>query len=405
MPVKGQLRHKVVYRSLQFLLKPFITWKFNYRFERSKPLDHPAFILSNHVTNWDPLLVGLGFPKMMYYVASDHLFRLGWLSSILRFLVAPIPRIKSTADRQTVAAIFRLIKEGHNICIFPEGNITFSGETGELHGTTARLIKRTGAALVTYRMEGGYLTEPRWSRFPRRGVMYGYPVKVYLPDEIRAMSEEELMKRIEEDLYTNAYEEQKRRPTAFHGKKLAENLETALYLCPSCNQIGRLKSRDNVLACSCGLELQYTEYGYLKSTNQNKPPFTTVLEWVRWQAGRIRKLADEYRNYPEDRSIVSDENQTLWEIQKAKASRLLGKGRLQLFRDRLAFQSTDGRAFAFPLSQISDIAIHGQRTLIFTTTSREYYELKSSAPRSALKYYELFKALTGQHNIYDKQGN
>ena len=192
MPVKGQLRHKVVYRSLQFLLKPFITWKFNYRFERSKPLDHPAFILSNHVTNWDPLLVGLGFPKMMYYVASDHLFRLGWLSSILRFLVAPIPRIKSTADRQTVAAIFRLIKEGHNICIVPEGNITFSGETGELHGTTARLIKRTGAALVTYRMEGGYLTEPRWSRFPRRGVMYGYPVKVYLPDEIRAMSEEEM---------------------------------------------------------------------------------------------------------------------------------------------------------------------------------------------------------------------
>ena len=37
---------------------------------------------------------------------------------------------------------------------FPEGNMTFGGETGELHGTTARLVKRTGAALVTYRGRG-----------------------------------------------------------------------------------------------------------------------------------------------------------------------------------------------------------------------------------------------------------
>ena len=98
--------------------------------------------------------------------------------------------------------------------------MTFGGETGELHGTTARLIKRTGAALVTYRMEGGYLTQPRWSRSPRRGSMTGYPVRVYQPEEIKAMSEEELTKAIQNDLYTNAYKEQEQReePIAFRGK-------------------------------------------------------------------------------------------------------------------------------------------------------------------------------------------
>lgn len=399
--MKGQLRHKIVYRSLKFILKPFLTWKFNYSFESVKPLKHPAIILPNHVTNWDPLLVGLAFPQM-YFVASDHLFRLGLVSKIIQYLVAPIPRIKSAADRQTVANIFKLIRKGHNICIFPEGNMTFGGETGELHGTTARLIKRTGAALVTYRMEGGYLSQPRWSSSPRRGSMAGYPVHIYQPEEIKAMSEEQLTKRIEEDLYTNAYieQEQREKPIAFRGRSLAENLETTLYLCPCCGQIGELKSKDDSFLCSCGLNLKYTEYGYLQSANQQKPPFPTVLSWVRWQSRRIRELAAEFRNRSENEAITSDEEQSLWEIQKARKSRLLAKGKLQLFRDKLAFQSADGKDYSFLLSQISDIAIHGQRTLIFTTTGQKYFELKSRVPRSALKYYELCKALTGQHNIY-----
>ena len=89
--MKGQLRHKIIYRSFQFLLKPFLVWKFNYKYEKVEPLEHPAFILPNHVTNWDPLLVGLSFPQMMYFVASDHLFRLGWVSKIIEFLVALFP--------------------------------------------------------------------------------------------------------------------------------------------------------------------------------------------------------------------------------------------------------------------------------------------------------------------------
>jgi len=382
-------------------MKPYLMWKFNYRFEKVKDLKFPAIILPNHVTNWDPLLVGLSFPQMMYYVASDHLFRLGLISKIIQFLVAPIPRVKSSADKQTVISIFKRIREGHNICIFPEGNMTFGGETGELHRTTARLVKRTGAALVTYRMEGGYLTQPRWSRSPRRGSMIGYPVRIYTPDEIKDMSEEELMKRIEGDLYTNAYDEQRKRGfISFKGKNLAEHLETALYLCPCCGKMGELKSKGDHFFCNCGLKLRFTEYGFLESENHQKPPFTTVLEWLRWQSRKVRDLAAEWRNHPDNQAITSDEKQSLWKIQRAKRSRLLAEGRLQLFRDRLAFHSHNGKIFSFPLSQISDISIHGQRTLIFTTINQEYYELKSSIPRSALKYYELCKALRGQHNIY-----
>ena len=400
--MKGQLRHKIVFLSFQFLLAPFLKWKFHYRYEKVTLPEEPAFILPNHVTNWDPLLVGLSFPKMMYYVASDHLFRLGWLSSILHFLVAPIPRMKSTTDRQTVSTMLKRIREGHNICIFPEGNMTFGGETGELHGTTARLIKHTGAALITYRMEGGYFTQPRWSRSPRKGSMIGYPVHIYSSQELKAMSVEELRKQIEEDLYTNAYEEQEKTqaPVAFHGKNLAENLETTLYLCPSCEKMDQLSSKNDILSCGCGLKLRYTQYGYLESLNQSEPPYTTVLDWYQWQARRIREIALEWKQFPENEAIASDENQTLWTIKKAKRSRLLSDGTLLLFNNRLEFHADTGTIYKYPLTEISDIAIHGQRTLIFTTTDKQYYELKSKTPRSALKYYAIYKALIDQHSIY-----
>ena len=92
-------------------------------------------------------------------------------------------------------------------------------------------------------------------RYPRRGSMTGYPVRIYNPEEIKGMSEEELMKCIEHDLYTNAYDEQKRRgPVAFRGKNLAENLETALYLCPCCGKMEGLQSRGDYFFCSCGLK-------------------------------------------------------------------------------------------------------------------------------------------------------
>jgi 1-acyl-sn-glycerol-3-phosphate acyltransferase len=404
--VNARRRHEIVWKILQFTLTPYIKWKFNYQFDKVKPLEYPTIILPNHLTNWDPLLVGTAFSKMMYYVASDHLFRLGWISKIIEYLVDPIPRMKSTRDRKTVVAMLRRLREGNNICIFPEGNMSFSGETGQLHETTAKLVKYTGAALITYRMEGGYLTQPRWSKYPRRGVMTGRVVNIYTPEEIKTLSEEELMKRIERDLYTNAYEEQERlkSPIAFHGKKLAESLETALYLCPSCNQIGTLVSKDNIFCCPCGLQLRFTPYGYFESLTRDKPPFTRILDWFRWQHKRTRELAEQYRNKKEDYPITSDENQTLWRIQKARNNSLLSKGTLKLFRNRLCFQGSNGYVFNFPFNQISDLAIHGSRTIIFSTTDQEYYELKSKAPRSGLKYYELFKALTDKPSIYERKG-
>ncbi|NLL96058.1 MAG: 1-acyl-sn-glycerol-3-phosphate acyltransferase [Clostridiaceae bacterium] len=365
--------------------------KLNYSYEKVKPSSRPYVILANHNTDYDPLLIGLAFPDHMYYVASEHIFRWGFVSKLINFLVAPIPRVKGTTEINTVMNIFKRLKAGANVCMFAEGNRSFSGETGEIPVSTGKLIKKSGVALITFRLDGGYFTSPRWSKTIRRGMMKGRKVKEYSVEELKNMTWEEINTAIKNDLYVDAYEEQKKNPIEYKGKKLAEDLETALYLCPKCSGIATLKSEDDRLFCSCGMDLKYDSYGYFSSNNNEMPPFNTVLEWCRFQDRNLREDIERIRNLPSDKLIYSDNNQTLWKADWGK-NNLIGKGSLLLYNDRLVFDCVD-KKYTFELKNILDLGIIGQRVIAFATNDRQAYEIKSEHPRSALKYREIIKYL------------
>lgn len=389
--MKGLAWHRFVFRVLQIVMGPFLKRKLNYSYEKVKPSSRPYVILANHNTDYDPLLIGLAFPDHMYYVASEHIFRWGFVSKLINFLVAPIPRVKGTTEINTVMNIFKRLKAGANVCMFAEGNRSFSGETGEIPVSTGKLIKKSGVALITFRLDGGYFTSPRWSKTIRRGMMKGRKVKEYSVEELKNMTWEEINTAIKNDLYVDAYEEQKKNPIEYKGKKLAEDLETALYLCPKCSGITTLKSEDDRLFCSCGMDLKYDSYGYFSSNNNEMPPFNTVLEWCRFQDRNLREDIERIRNLPSDKLIYSDKDQTLWKADWGK-NNLIGKGSLLLYNDRLVFDCVD-KKYTFELKNILDLGIIGQRVIAFATNDRQAYEIKSEHPRSALKYREIIKYL------------
>jgi 1-acyl-sn-glycerol-3-phosphate acyltransferase len=389
--MKGLAWHRFVFRVLQIVMGPFLKRKLNYSYEKVKPSSRPYVILANHNTDYDPLLIGLAFPDHMYYVASEHIFRWGFVSKLINFLVAPIPRVKGTTEINTVMNIFKRLKAGANVCMFAEGNRSFSGETGEIPVSTGKLIKKSGVALITFRLDGGYFTSPRWSKTIRRGMMKGRKVKEYSVEELKNMTWEEINTAIKNDLYVDAYEEQKKNPIEYKGKKLAEDLETALYLCPKCSGITTLKSEDDRLFCSCGMDLKYDSYGYFSSNNNEMPPFNTVLEWCRFQDRNLREDIERIRKLPSDKLIYFDKDQTLWKADWGK-NNLIGKGSLLLYNDRLVFDCVD-KKYTFELKNILDLGIIGQRVIAFATNDRQAYEIKSEHPRSALKYREIIKYL------------
>ena len=95
--------------------------KFGYKYKKATDLPENYIVLSNHVTDYDPILVGLSFQRQMYYVASEHITRWGWLYKVLNFVFEPIIRYKATVAASTVMDILRKVRKGNNVCIFAEG--------------------------------------------------------------------------------------------------------------------------------------------------------------------------------------------------------------------------------------------------------------------------------------------
>ncbi len=377
---RAYLRQKRAYKALYPAAKALMKAMLNYRAEPAPKTEGPCLILSNHATDFDPILVGLSFPEHMYYVAGENVMRMGFLSKIVSRYASVIQRVKGTTDAEAALQILRTLRKGRNVCMFAEGNRTFTGETLPVVPATSKLVKLSRSTLVTYRLTGGYLSTPRWSTHRRKGKMTGAVVGVYPPEKIKKMTEAEVAELLARDLYENAYERQEKTPVAFKGKALAETLETALYLCPKCRRIDTLHSREDRFFCDCGLSVTLDEYGFFRGEDR---PFETPLAWDRWQTGEMEKLAETLG----EEAAFSDEDQTLNRKEDDHSLTPLVTGTMALFRDRLTVGDR-----VFPLKDLRGIGLIQRQGMVFSTAEGDF-AITADRLRCVRKYQTLFEIL------------
>ena len=108
-------RHTLI-RNLAFLvLAPWSRLKYGIRVKKlGEKKERQYLIIMNHQTAFDQFFVGMAFKRPVYYLASEDLFSLGFLSTLLKWAVAPIPIKKQTTDVQAVMNCLRVAKEGGN---------------------------------------------------------------------------------------------------------------------------------------------------------------------------------------------------------------------------------------------------------------------------------------------------
>ena len=372
-------RHVLIYCFLSVLVRPVLRAKFNLSGEKLQA-DGPFLLVSNHVTGWDPLLVGVCLGgRQAYFVASEHIFRLGLLTKVLHWLLAPIPRRKASTGMDTVKACLRHLHAGHSVCLFAEGEQCWDGRTGPIFPATGKLAKSSGAALVTFRLEGGYLSLPRWGKHICRGAVHGHPVGVYSPKELKKLSPQEINALIERDIAEDAWERQRQRPVRYRGKRRAEGLERALYACPGCRRIGTLRTDRDRVFCPCGFERRYTEYGFFEPME----PFETLTDWDLWQRELLRA-----RDFAHEGDLLfQDVGLELKRIQSDHREELLALGTLRQFEDRLECEGQ-----RFPLPEIRSMAMVQTHLLLFSSGGN-YYQLRSSTGVNLRKYLEIWKEL------------
>ena len=377
-----RFRHRVVRNIAYVILYPYSRIKYRIHIEKFKEQKNtPYLILLNHQTPFDQFFVGMSFKGPIYYLATEDIFSMGWLSSLIRYLVAPIPIKKQTSDVKAVKQCIRVAREGGTICIAPEGNRTYSGRTEYMNDSIASLAKMLKLPIALYRIEGGYGAEPRWSDVVRKGKMRGYVSQVIEPDEYKNMSNEELFGIIEKGLYVD----EAVADCEFHHKKRAEYLERAMYVCPFCG-ISRFESENEFCECkNCGAKIEYTPTKEIKGVNCEFP-FRFVADWYDYQKDFINKLdVNEYVSAP----IYHDEADVFEVIINKKKVPFKSGTQISLYGDKIVFDEGMSDETKLSFDEISAVSVLG-RNKANIYFGDKVYQLKGDKRFNALKYVHIY---------------
>lgn len=248
----------------------------------------PFLLVANHSFAMDVVHVPMPFRITPHIVASRDMF----VDPFERFVITRIARCvmapKGGGDVRTVRELLDAIARGYPVLVFPEGDITFSGATGDVPGSIAVFAKKAGVDVIACRVAGGHLSAPRWARAPRRNRTIELRYEMVMgAEELRASSPRQVAAAIAAALQNDDFARQRELMVARPGKRLAEGLEDLLYACPECGAFHSMEASGNALRCAaCGREGRLDEYGFLHGFR-----FDSTLDWDRWQRGLDAALA------------------------------------------------------------------------------------------------------------------
>ena len=373
-----RIRHKIIICLVAPVIFIWMKLKYHVKVEKCPALrKRQALVLMNHQTAFDQFFVSKAiFPRHAYFVASEDLFSLGFLSRLLRWAVAPIPIKKQTTDINAVMTCIRVAREGGTIAMAPEGNRTFSGLPCYMNPAVVPLAKKLGLPIALFRIEGGYGIQPRWSDVCRKGRMRAYVSRIVEPEEYKAMSNEELFALISKELFVDEREN----PGVFHHRKLAEYLERAMYVCPRCG-LAEFYSENDVATCkSCGMAVRYLPNQRLEGVGCDFP-FSDMAQWYAYQCDYVNQLDTlsqlETPLYRDTVTFSRVEPYKRKELLEENANLLLYGNRLQAGEKTLFFDD------------IRVITVLGKNKLNIYHADA-LYQIKGDARFNAVKYMNIF---------------
>ncbi|HKX17762.1 MAG TPA: lysophospholipid acyltransferase family protein [bacterium] len=152
----------MVYRISKALLRLILRLFFGFRVDgrEHEPAGGPVIVVSNHLSDLDPLVVGAALRRQVTFMAKHELFRVPgvrwWITACGAF-----PVRRGTADRQALRTALGILQHGGVLVMFPEGTRGLDRTLREPEPGAAMLARRTGAALLPVAVLGTDLVLPR----------------------------------------------------------------------------------------------------------------------------------------------------------------------------------------------------------------------------------------------------
>lgn len=399
MHSKTPLPHPVINKIIRFFIKTPAMRLFALQegINEAKDIDYPFLLLSNHSIDYDFIFVHFFLKKPVCFLSTVEWFRNPFLRELM-YLFGTIPKTKALADYKAVRRILNIRDSKQaNIGVFVTIGSNWDGATDYLAPGTEKLVKKLEMPVVCSVFQGGYLTQPRWSDFRRRGKIIANFYLTLTPEEIRAKSTEEIREILSACLFHDEYAWQEQSCIEYPGKKKAERIERLLYICPCCHTMWSIRSEGDRFYCNaCGASAVINIRGVIASEDDNNITFAIPhpRAWNLWQKEFLTaKITNED-------FIAKDNDITGMTGGKTGCLIPLGRGKLQFSNSLLTFTGADNRSLLFYPEKMQGLNIHNRDRLIFYIRDTLYsftFNGRYASPCGWLDILELTREMRNRH--------
>lgn len=133
------------------------------------PKEGGVLLCANHISNFDPVALGLASHRPIHFMAKQELFKVPLLGGIVRKLNA-FPVKRGMSDREALRTGLKVLKEGHVLGLFPEGTRSKTGEIGKGLAGAGFFALRSNATVIPVAIIGPY------KAFNKVKVVFGRPI-------------------------------------------------------------------------------------------------------------------------------------------------------------------------------------------------------------------------------------
>ena len=158
--------------SAKAVLSALTGWEVRYadRIPRSGGL----IVASNHISFWDPPLVGSALPRGTYFLAKEELFATPVLGPLISSVQA-IPIRRGTADLSGMARAIEVLRRGEALLMFPEGSRMRDGELHPARPGVGLMAVSADVPIAPCYISGSNRQKQWWNRRVRVRITFGAP--------------------------------------------------------------------------------------------------------------------------------------------------------------------------------------------------------------------------------------
>ena len=259
----------------------------------------PCFIVWNHLSRRDYLfLKKIIAPKRFNMVAGYSEFFRKKFYKLFKYCKI-IPKKNFTTDMVSIRAINKVIKSGGCVAFSPEGMSSIYGHNQPVVVGTGRFLKYYQVPVYFMKLEGAYLTSHKTDIKDRVGKVNVSIQKLFTPEDLKAMSPEEIENIMNYTFKHDDYEWNKTARVKYKiGKRAAYNLETICYKCPKCGRELSMVGWGNKLYCTeCGNGVEIDPYYDFHLLHEGDTAPVSPSAWVDWERVQIIKEIREDKKY------------------------------------------------------------------------------------------------------------